>query len=69
MNTRNIKTVKITVPTEKHLNRLNDTPTLSRLSRNTLKVGENIERVNHYQFADMIRMYPIVGCSIEEINY
>jgi hypothetical protein len=34
---RNIKTVKITVPNEQILKRLNSTPTFSRLSRLKLK--------------------------------
>ena len=64
---RNIKTVKITVPNEQILKRLNSTPTFSRLSRLRLNVGENIENVNHRQYADMNRLYPIIGVSVEEI--
>jgi hypothetical protein len=64
---RNIKTVKITIPNEKILKRVNTTPTFSRLSRLTLKVGENIENVNHKQFFDMIRLFPLLGISVEEI--
>ena len=67
MTTRkNIKTVKITVPSEEILKKLNSTPTFSRLSRLTLKVGENVENVNHKQFADMKRLYPMMGVSVEE---
>jgi hypothetical protein len=63
---RNIKTVKITVPSEGILKRLNSTPTFSRLSRLTLKVGENLENVNYKQFADMKRLYPLIGVTVEE---
>ena len=66
MTTRNIKTVKITIPSEEILKRLNSTPTFSRLSRLTLKVGENLENVNHKQYADMKRLYPMMGVSVEE---
>ena len=66
MTTRNIKTVKITVPSEEILKRIKSTPTFSRLSRLTLTVGENLENVNHKQFADMKRLYPMMGVSVEE---
>lgn len=64
---RNIKTVKITVPNENVLRRINSTPTFKRLSRQQLKVGENIENVNHSQYADMVRLYPMIGVTVEEI--
>ncbi len=64
---RNIKTVKITVPNEQILKRLNSTPTFNRLSRLKLQVGENIENVNHAQFADMVRLYPLIGVTVEEV--
>ena len=68
MKTRkNIKTVKIIVPNDRVLNRLNSTPTFSRLSRLRLNVGENIENVNHKQFSDMNRLYPMINVSVEEI--
>lgn len=66
---RNIKTVKITVPNEQILKRLNTTPTFSRLSRLKLRVGENIENVNHKQFADMVRLYPLIGVNVEEVKH
>ena len=64
---RNIKTVKITVPNEQILKKLNSTPTFNRLSRVKLQVGENTENVNHSQFADMVRLYPLVGVTVEEL--
>lgn len=64
---KNIKTVKITVPNEGILRRLNSTPTFSRLSRLRLNVGENIQNVNHKQFSDMNRLYPMINVSVEEI--
>ena len=66
MTARNIKTVKITIPNEEILKRINSTPTFSRLSRLKLKVGENVENVNHKQYADMKRLYPMMGVSVEE---
>ncbi len=67
MTTRNIKTVKITIPNEEILKRITSTPTFSRLSRLKLKVGENVENVNHKQYADMKRLYPMMGVSAKEI--
>ena len=64
---RNIKTVKITVPNEQILKRLNSTPAFNRLSRLKLQVGENIEKVNHAQFADMVRLYPLIGVTVEGV--
>jgi hypothetical protein len=67
MTKKNVKTVKITIPNEIVLKRINSTPSLNRLSRLILKVGENLENVNHFQFAEQMRMFPIVGVKIEEI--
>lgn len=64
---RNIKAIKITVPNEQILKRLNSTPTFNRLSRLKLQVGENFENVNHAQFADMVRLYPLIGVTVEEV--
>lgn len=64
---KNIKTVKIIVPNERVLKRLNSTPIFNRLSRLKLKVGENVENVNHKQFSDMNRLYPMINVSVEEI--
>lgn len=63
----NIKQVKIVIPNETILKRVNSTPTLKRLSRLNFIVGENIENVNHYQFSEMQRMYPILGIEIIEV--
>lgn len=63
----NIKQVKIVIPNETILKRVNSTPTLKRLSKLNLIVGENTENVNHYQFSEMKRMYPILGIEIIEL--
>lgn len=63
----NVKTVKITIPNEVVLKRVNTTPALKRLSRLNLVVGDNFENVNHYQYSEMQRMYPVLG--IEVIEY
>ena len=68
MEHKNVKTVKITIPNEQLLRKINSTPSLNRLSRLALKVGENIENVNHTQFADMVRIYPLIGVTVEEIE-
>lgn len=67
MTKQNIKTVRITIPNEVVLKRVNTTPALSRLTRLHLIVGENIENVNHYQYSELMRMFPIAGCKVEEI--
>jgi hypothetical protein len=65
---KNIKTIKIIIPNERILKRVNSTPTFSRLSKLNLQVGENIENVNLKQFADMVRLYPLLGITVEEIE-
>jgi DNA-binding TFAR19-related protein (PDSD5 family) len=66
-NKKNVKSVKITVPNEQILKRINSTPAFNRLSRLKLKVGENFENVNHTIYADMLRLYPIIGVTVEEV--
>jgi len=68
MKKRNIKIVRIIVPNEQILKKINSTPTFDRLSRLNLHVGENIENVNHKQYADMLRLYPLIGVTIEEVH-
>ena len=67
MANKNVKTVKITIPNEIVLKRINSTPALNRLSRLILKVGENTEKVNHFQFAEQMRMFPVAGAKIKEV--
>lgn len=64
---KNTKKVNINVPNEQILKRLNSTPTLSRLSRLNLQVGDNIETVNHKQYADMVRLYPLINITVTEL--
>ena len=63
---RNVKTINIYIPNESILKRINSTPTLSRLIRTKLNVGNNIERVNHKQYSDIKRMLPLLDCVISE---
>ncbi len=63
----NVKTVKITIPNDVILKKINSTPALSRLTRLHLVVGENIEKVNHSQFSQLLRMFPIAGCQVVEV--
>ena len=58
----NIKTVTILISSVEILKKINSTPALKNLTRSNLVVGENTENVNHYQYAQILRMYPIVGC-------
>ena len=66
-NSKNVKSVKITVPNEQILKRINSTPTFNRLSRLQLKVGDNFENVNHKIYADMLRLYSLIGVTVEEV--
>jgi hypothetical protein len=68
MGNKNTKTVKIIIPNNQVLNRINSTPALSKLSKLKLVVGENIEVVNHFQYAEQLRMFPILNVKIEEIT-
>ena len=64
----NLKTVVITIPSESVLSLIKKTPTLSKLTRIELKVGENTERVNHYQFSALARMFPMAGAKVNEVK-
>lgn len=68
MSKRNVKTVKITVPNGAVLDRINSTPALRNCTRLQLVVGDNIEKVNHYQLSQQTRMLALAGCKIEEQN-
>ncbi len=63
----NVKTVRILIPDEFILKKITSTPTLKQLSRIELKVGENIENVNHYQYSRLLNMLPLIGCKVEEV--
>jgi hypothetical protein len=67
-NKRNVKTVKIIVPDQAALRLAKTTPVFKQLTRLDLKVGENIENVNHKQFYDMQRMYPMIRIEVEEVD-
>jgi len=64
---KNVKKITIDIPNEQILKRVLSTPTLNRLVRTPLKVGINVEMVNHKQFSDIMRMYPLLGIEINEI--
>lgn len=65
---KNTKKVEIYIPNELVLKKLVSTPTFNRLSRLTLNVGKNVEVVNHKQYADMIRLFPLIGVVVKEIS-
>lgn len=64
---KNVKTIKVVIPNEEILKRIKTTPTLSNLLRSELKVGENVENVNHSQFSRIQRMLPVMGVVVTEI--
>lgn len=64
----NTKKVRINIPDEQILKRIATTPALKRLSRLVLKVGDNIETVNHKQFADMVRLYSLINVTVTDIK-
>ena len=64
---KNVKEISINIPNEQILKRVMSTPTLNRLVRTELKVGQNIERVNHKQYSDIVRLYPMLGIEINEL--
>lgn len=67
MAKQNVKTVKITIPNASVLKLVRSTPLFQRLTKLKLQLDENIEHVNHYQFAEQMRMFPIAGAKIEEV--
>ncbi|NCB03040.1 MAG: hypothetical protein EOM67_12865 [Spirochaetia bacterium] len=64
----NVKAIRIFVPSEAIANKIKATPALKRLTRQTLKAGDNYEVVNHKQFSDIQRLLPIIGCNIYEVQ-
>ena len=65
---RNTIKVKISIPNEIVLNRLRTTPTFQRLTRISLKLGENFETVNHFQYSEQVRLFTIAGAVVEKVN-
>jgi len=53
---KNVKEITVTVPSEAHLKRINSTPALKNLFRNGLVVGDNLLRVNHFNYSEINRM-------------
>lgn len=64
---KNVKTIKVVIPNEGILKRIKTTPTLNNLLRSELKVGENVENVNHSQFSRIQRILPVMGVIVTEI--
>ena len=63
---KNTKNITIEVPNEQILKKINTTPTFNRLSRLKLNVGKNIEIVNHKQYSDMVRLFPLINVIVTE---
>jgi len=53
---RNIKTIIVNVPSEMHLSKINSTFALKRLFRESLIVGNNTLKVNHFNYSEIVRM-------------
>ena len=64
----NVKSIEVEIPNELILKKINTTPTLKRLFRGELRVGKNIENVNHFQFSEIVRFMPILGCSYKQLK-
>jgi hypothetical protein len=65
---KNIKTIEIIVPNELILDKIVKTPTFAKLSKMKLKVGSNVENVNHYQYSNMVRLYSLIGVKVNEVK-
>jgi hypothetical protein len=52
----NVKTINVYVPDEIILKKITNTPTFNRVFGSKLTVGDNEMRVNHKQYADIIRL-------------
>lgn len=61
---KNIKTITVNVPSELHLNRINNTFALKKLFYRPLNVGSNILNVNHFNYSEIVRMQ----CSLFSVN-
>lgn len=68
MSKRNVKKVKIVIPNATTLQLINNTFALKRLSRLQLTVGENIEYVNHAQYAHAKNMFKTINVEYVEIK-
>jgi uncharacterized protein (DUF3820 family) len=72
-NKRNIKTIKLYIPNIHILKRIKTTPSLNQWFRSDLKVGDNIENVNHVQFHNIMKLFSSwdyfkkQGVTVEEI--
>ena len=53
----NVKEITINIECDVRLKRINSTPTLKNLFRsNNLVVGDNVLRVNHFNYSEILRM-------------
>jgi hypothetical protein len=57
---RNIKTIVINIQNDIYLNRINNTPTIKKLFKDNLVVGNNILNVNHFNYSEIVRMQGIL---------
>lgn len=56
----NIKTIIVNIPSQKHLDKINNTFALKTLFRDELIIGDNEIKVNHFNYSSIVRMQ----CSI-----
>lgn len=64
---KNLINVNISVPNESVLNIVSKTPSFQRLTKLKLRVGDNIETVNNFQYSEQYRMFPIIGVVVTKI--
>jgi hypothetical protein len=73
-NKKNVKTIKLYIPNIYILKRIKTTPALNQWFRSDLKVGDNIENVNHVQFHNIMKLFSSwdyfkkQGVTVEEIT-
>jgi hypothetical protein len=65
---KNTINVKISIPNEMVLKRLLFTPVFQRLTKIKLKLGDNFETVNHFQYSEQVRLFTIGGATVEKVN-
>lgn len=64
---KNTKKIKYVIDHPKRVKRFNSTPAFRELVRKDAQLGENIEVVNHYQYSQILKMFPSLNIKVTEI--
>lgn len=64
---KNTKKIKYVIDHPKRVKLFNSTPAFRELVRKDAKLGENIETVNHYQYSQILKMFPRLNIQVSEI--